>query len=351
MSLPPPRTAPPAGARLARIIASAEAFFGEKVLHATAPGGAGRASLRLHFATREVIATLRPNFRRTHLEAYVLRALAAHGDDSPACLGVDGDILFQADVGQRRLNVEIAAADPGRQADLADQAVAALFRLHAAGRAAGLERTLPPLGAHPDWIREMVGTARHLQIYEAPRRRFDADAICAALAVPPRQFVKWDCRAGNAAIGADQRLRWFDFEYAGVRHGAEDFAWLIGDEAWPLAPALMQKIVAENFDPALGQARAVWMEYLALYLTFHAVQRLHLIKEEAARRGWRPKALLRRKDDVGTHPDFAAHLCLVGATFAAGSRLTESLVPQFEAAERFFRALKPRPEPPAPQAV
>lgn len=344
MSLPPPRTAPPAGARLARIIASAEAFFGEPVLHATAPGGAGRASLRLHFATREVIATLRPNFRRTHLEAFVLRALAAEGDDSPACLGVDGDILFQADVGQRRLNVEIAAADPGRQADLADQAVAAIFRLHAAGRRAGLEHHLPALGTHPAWIREMVGAARHLQRYSAaPLHPIDAEALCAALAVPPAQFVKWDCRAGNAAIGADQRLRWFDFEYAGLRHGAEDFAWLIGDEAWPLAPGLMADIVQANFDPACGHARAGWMAYLALYLTFHTLQRLMLIRHDAARHGWRPKALLRRKDDVGAHPDFAAHLCAVGAAFAARNRLTEALVPGFEAAEHVFRSQSPPP--------
>lgn len=340
MSLPP-RTAPPQADRLARILASAERFFGEKVQHVTAPGGAGRASLRLHFAGRKVIATLRPNFRRTHLEAYVLRALAAHGDDSPACLGVDGDILFQADAGQRRLNVEIAAADQGLQADLADQAVGAIFRLHAAGRKAGLEGLLPHLGAHPDWIRSMVGAASRLQEFgPGLSHRFDAEAACARLAVKPGQFVKWDCRAGNAAIGADGRLRWFDFEYAGVRHGAEDFAWLIGDEAWPLAPALMQEIVGQNFDPACGHGREEWMEYLALYLTFHAMQRLNLITEEAVRRGWQSKALLRRKDDVGTHPDFAAHICSVGAEFAARARLTESLVPNFEAAERFFRTLR-----------
>ena len=49
---------------------------------------------------------------------------------------------------------------------------------------------------------------------------------------PDTHFVKWDCRAGNAAIGPDGCLRWFDFEYSGLRHGAEDFAWLIADEVY-----------------------------------------------------------------------------------------------------------------------
>ncbi|MEY8839433.1 hypothetical protein AB9K41_10435, partial [Cribrihabitans sp. XS_ASV171] len=95
--------------RKTRIIAAAERLFGATVDHVSAPGGEGRSSFRIHFHDRDVIATLRPNFRRTHLEAYVLEKLSAECDDVPTPLGVDGEILFQSDVGQRRLNEEIVA--------------------------------------------------------------------------------------------------------------------------------------------------------------------------------------------------------------------------------------------------
>ena len=100
-------TSPSNEARFDLIKAAAEALLGEKVVGITAPGGEGRASLRLHMASRDVIGTLRPNFRRTHLEAHVLTELGAHCDDLPRCLGVAGEIMFQSDVGQRRLNIEL----------------------------------------------------------------------------------------------------------------------------------------------------------------------------------------------------------------------------------------------------
>ncbi|MCB1388870.1 MAG: hypothetical protein KDK12_06970, partial [Rhodobacteraceae bacterium] len=62
-------------ARQDRIRRSAEALFGSRVTEVSAPGGNGRSSLRFHFERNTVIGTLRPNFRRTHIEAFVLRAL------------------------------------------------------------------------------------------------------------------------------------------------------------------------------------------------------------------------------------------------------------------------------------
>ena len=61
--------------RIDRIVASAERLFGQRVERVSAPGGSGRASFRVHLPDRMVIATLRTNFRRTHLEAFVLRRL------------------------------------------------------------------------------------------------------------------------------------------------------------------------------------------------------------------------------------------------------------------------------------
>ncbi len=104
----------------------------------------------MHFADRDVIATLRPNFRRTHLEAHVLRALSRHCDDLPDCLGVVGEIMFQSDVGTRRLNMEIVRHGSKGRTDLAAEAVAAIFRIQAAARQTDLDRIMPHLGVNRD---------------------------------------------------------------------------------------------------------------------------------------------------------------------------------------------------------
>jgi hypothetical protein len=324
--------------RMARIVECAETYFEQTVLKVTAPGSEGRSSFRLHLSDREVIATLRPNFRRTHLEAFVLQSLSRTCDDVPRCLGVVGEIMFQADVGRRRLNQEIVRHDKAGQADLAAQAISGIFRFHSASRKTTLDEMLPHLGANEDWVNNFVHAVDALQAYSGGvPDRFDRNAACAAIAQPGAQFVKWDCRSGNAAVGADERLRWFDFEYAGMRHGAEDFAWLIGDEAWPLAPDEMVDIMIDCYDPGCGHEIADYLEYLSVYLTFHCVQRLKLITKEAKKRGWLSKQRVRKYDDAGVHPEFGVQICDVGRYFSAQSRITAPLSRNFEAAMLMFQ--------------
>ncbi len=323
--------------RIERIVESAEKLFGRKVDRVSTPGGSYRASCRLYLGDMKVIATLRQNFRRTHVEAFILQHLQEHCDDSPKCLGVDGEIMFQSDVGKRRLNVEIARVDRAGQEDMAAQAVAAIFRLHDAGRKSGLAEMLPHLGSSTEWVVDFVNAIRNMaRRHGGLSPRFDRHAAYERVTAAPRQFVKWDCRSGNAALDETGRLRWFDFEYAGVRHGAEDFAWLIGDEAWPLPPETMLKILQDAFDPACGHPREDWFDFLAVYVTFHCIQRLKLIENEAAKRGWLTKEKIRKRDDVGAHPEFARHLCDVGAFFAAQSPITEPIARNLEFAGRSF---------------
>jgi hypothetical protein len=312
-----------------RIIRSAEKQFGEEVVELEAPGGDGRSSYRIRFSDFNVIATLRPNFRRTHLEAHVLGALNTYSQDIPKCLAVDGEILFQSDVGRRRLNVQIDKASGSQRMELAAEAVAAIFRIHAAARKTDLHEIMPHLGTNDDWIRNLVNAVDFLEDLGGISPRFDRAAACERIAAPSQQFVKWDCRSGNAAIGEDRRLRWFDFEYAGMRHGAEDFAWLIGDEAWPIDPSQMIDILIDAFDPDCGVPLDDYLEFLAIYTTFHAVQRLKLISKEAKKRGWLTKEKIRRYDDAGVHPEFAAQICRVGAYFSEQSRLTAPLTRNF----------------------
>lgn len=323
--------------RIERIVASAEKLFGQSVEQVSAPGGDGRASFRLHLPDRMVIATLRPNFRRTHLEAFVLQGLADHCDLQPECLGVDGEIMFQSDVGGRRLNLEIAQVSTDKARDLAAEAVGSILRIQSAARAAGLNDAVPHLGQNQNWVENFASGPEMLKDYSNGRvMGLDFAALCAAIDRPGTQFVKWDCRSGNAAIGQDEVLRWFDFEYCGARHGAEDLAWLIADEAWPVAPQDMESIVRDGFDPECGHEIDDYLNYLALYVTFHSAQRLGLIVKEAKKRGWLSKAKVRKYDDAGVHPEFAAQTCRVGAYFADRNSLTTPIARDFEEAETLF---------------
>jgi hypothetical protein len=326
--------------RITRIVDMAEQHFGQRVERVTAPGGEGRSSVRLHFKGKDIIATLRPNFRRTHLEAFVLDRLAPHTSNTPRVLGVVGDILFQTDVGHRRLNQEIVHPGRKRQLDLAADAVAGIFRFQSAARQTDLVDVLPHLGANTVWVANVVNAVDALQPYSSGiSSAFDRDAVAMAVACPGRQFVKWDCRSGNAAIGAGGQLSWFDFEYCGLRHGAEDFAWLIGDEAWPMAPDLMVDVMIDAFDPACGHEIADYLEYLSVYLTLHCVQRFKLIIKESQKWGWLSKENIRKYDDAGVHPAFAVQICKVGQYFSAQSRLTTALTQNFEGAVTVFEQI------------
>lgn len=324
--------------RISRIVECAETYFEQTVEKVTLPEGKGQSSLRLHLMDCDVIATLRPNFRRTHLEAFVLQSLSRYCDDVPQCLGVVGEIMFQSDVGGQHLNQDILRHDKAGQIDLAAQAVAGIFRFQEASRKTTLDEMMPHLGGNNDWVNNFVDAVDALRPFSnGIPDQFDRDAACLAIAKPAQQFVKWDCQSRNAAIGADDRLRWFDFEHAGMRHGAEDFAWLIGDEAWPIDPDVMVDVMIDAYDPACGHDIADYLEYLSIYLTFHSAQRFKLIVKEAKNHGWLSRDRVRKYDEAGVHPDLAAQVCKVGSYFSAQSRITAPLSRNFDAAQQAFR--------------
>lgn len=323
--------------RLERIVKCAETHFGRSLDRVSAPGGDGRSSFRLHFPDGDVIATLRPNFRRTHLEAHVLQRLSEFSDDLPRCLGVVDDIMFQSDVGDRRLNMEIVRHNDQGQLDLAANAVAGIFRIQSAARKTDLGQVMPYLGANDDWVENFISAVDALQPYSGGiSSRFDPAAAAEAVSVAGGQFVKWDCRSGNAALDTAGKLRWFDFEYSGLRHGAEDFAWLIGDEAWPLEPDVMADVMIDAFDPGTGHKIDDYLNYMSIYLTFHCVQRFKLIVKEAQNRGWLTRERVRKYDDAGVHPEFAAQICKVGGYYSAQSPITAPLTRNFDAAMTAF---------------
>jgi len=327
--------------KIRELIASAEARFGAKVLQVTAPGGKSRDSLRLHFADRTIIATKRSSAGRGRHEIRILTQIGRECGAVPSLLGQSGEWYFQQDAGTLRLSqASQSASDKGLDA-LARKAIVAIFEVQRAANDAGLVAEMPRLGATQIWIAAVIDKPAELAAtLKLPPPVLDKTSLLAALDPPNACFVKWDCRAGNAALDAEGHLRWFDFEYAGQRHGAEDFAWLIGDEIWPLPAARMFNLIVE-IGPHFGAGDADYMSYLALYTSFHIVQRLALIHSEVLSRGWLGMDRILRKDDVGATPTLAMRLCDNGAWCAARHPLAHSMVPFFQSVRAAFAATLP----------
>ena len=309
------------------LLHSASMLFDDRVLKITAPGGKSRGTYRLHFADRTIIASHRPKNDRAALEARVLCVLSPHCDDLPRFLGKHQHVVFQSDVGSLRASHAAQYASVAGRAALADQAVQALFRIQNAARSTDLFQTLRTLGPDKPWTSRAVAVVDALAIrggISVPT--FDRDSLIDALLPHRHRFLKWDSRSGNAALDHTGRLRWFDFEYAGMRHGAEDFAWLIADENWAVDCETMCDTVQRHLDPDHPDSPDAYMTYLSRYATIHAFQRLNLIISEVGKRGWRRKERVLHYDDVGIHPDLGLRQCQRAAALADRDPLTRPLV-------------------------
>jgi hypothetical protein len=315
----------------------AERVFGQPVERVTAPGGSSRDSLRVHMADRTVIATQRKYPGRARMEITVLKALSAEGAPVPRYLGGEGHVFFQEDSGSRRLSAELLRQSGAAQDRVAARAFEGLVRVQEAGRRAGLAARVPALGTGRDWIDGFVATP----IAASPdfgiaAPQIDRSALADALTVEADTFLKWDARPGNGAIGADGTVLWFDWEHCGRRQGMEDFAWLAGDEFWPIGP---ERVIAV-LSPLLPAARrAADLRWLGLYVTFHIVQRIVLIRKRYDKAGWVDPAKAMRYDKIGTDSALALRLCRHGAGWADRDPATRPMVRWFEDCSRAIEAL------------
>ncbi len=305
-----------------------EGIFAMPVTKVTAPGGKTRESLRIHFPGRTIVATQRKYAGRMRLEAEVLRRLTEQGAPVPKFLGGNEQIFFQEDVGSRRLSGELVMQEGAAQLDVAARAIESLVQIRAAGEASNLAEIVPELGFKRDWIAGFVGTAiKSSEKYKIDRPKIDLPSLVERLEVSNKRFIKWDARSGNASIGADGKVYWFDWEHCGSRQGVEDFAWLAGDEFWPVASDEIVDILVRLLpkDQAGDE-----IDYLAHFITFHIVQRLTIIHRRFVKAGWVDAAKALKYDKVGVDPDLGKRLCRHGAGWADRAALTRPMVRWFE---------------------
>jgi len=314
-----------------------EAFFGERVSRISAPGGKKRGSYRVYFADKSIIVTTRKTVAQTNYEALILKELYKFTHASPELLGQDNELMFQSDVGAKRLGQHIYKLDNTEQERIAKKAVAAIFDIHQAARKTTLDTYLHHMGGTKEWVHSFVFAidtlAKQLKLDPI---RYDMNALCEFIGTPAVQFIKWDCRAGNAAITPAGQVKWFDFEFAGLRHGAEDFAWLIADETWPVKAETMIDIIADTYTSDQDRCWQSYKTYLEVYTCLHAVQRILLIIKNARRRGWISEIQALRKDDVGINPKLGIRLCNGMMILAERNKVTMPMVKLFEAAKQAF---------------
>ena len=173
-----------------------------------------------------------------------------------------------------------------------------------------------------------------------PAPALDMEALATGLVAAPRYFVKWDARPGNAAVQADGRVIWFDWEHVGRRAGFEDFAFLAGDEFWTLGADRSLELFARASERVSDSA----LRFLVCFTTLQAVQRLDMILNRIERAGWTDGDRALRLDKIGATPQMAQRLSLHGADWAARDARVAPLAGWFEKVGAALIARTPPPQ-------
>lgn len=326
----------------------AEAHFGKPVKRITAPGGRTRDSVRVHFSDESVIASYRARPERRARESLVLERLYEAGASVPQYLGNAGGLLFQSDLGGGRLGAQMGARDRAGQVQLARSAFDSLWQIKTAARDRGLTAELPAVASSARWVSGFATDARKLaQALEIAPPDADYAALSKAMVPVPRHFVKWDARSGNAAVQADGRVAWFDWEHAGCRHGIEDFGFLIADEFWPLP---VQDTLEAFVRSCPGDAEAL-LPHLIRFATLQAGERLRLIQKDVLKQGWIDFDVAQRYDRLGTTPELALRVAQRADDLAALDPLTAPLAGWYRgAAEALLKRWDDRGQSPGAKA-
>jgi hypothetical protein len=105
----------------------------------------------------------------------------------------------------------------------------------------------------------------------------------------------------------------------------EDFAFLLGDEFWPVEPARALRLFADcaPVDPTPV------LPLLRRFSTLQVAQRLRLIESQQRKHGWNREDRARRYDRIGTAPELVQRLRDHGTALAQMDPLTDPMTGWF----------------------
>lgn len=324
------------------LAALVEDVFGDRVRKITRPGGASRPVYRVWLKRQTVIAAFRDDPAAAEKERMILSRLGPVCPHVPTYLGSRRGFTFQSDAGQDRLTVRIRAVSGADRFRLAEAAYASLFEIQHAAITAGLSSVLRPLDMDPDHVLHFArGPQRLAKMVGAEAPDTDWTDIARRITPARLRMTRSDCRAGNAVLDRDGPIGWFDYELAGLRHGAEDMGWLSADEAWPVEIETCCEIVETLAARYEGRAHTGFMDVFRLWTVLQMSRRLRLILSEASTSGWVPRKRVLRYDFVGTDPHLAARLADKAAWLARETAPARTWEPIFaRTAEVFRRAVE-----------
>ncbi len=266
-----------------------ETLLGRTVIDIEFPGGEQRSACRLYLDDdSSVIATRRGDTGRTLLEQKVLEQLAPFTHNIPKIKGFNGAVLIQEDLQGIRLSEAIKKSSEKKYEILMGKSLDSLIDIHQASEQAGLDQAVPLLGYNNKWLNDLIEQpaviGNYLEI-ECPYP--PVDEIFDLLTVMRPRFIKWDARPGNAMVGSDGEVSWFDWEHCCARNRLDDVVWLLCDEIVPYHPEAENRLIhnylsyfADGYDLEMAYA------YLRIFGILHMSIRLGGILSEKGSRRW-----------------------------------------------------------------
>ena len=314
------------------LIKACESLLNTRVLDLEFPGGRSRKSCRMKLEDgRSVIATVRSRSSRAATESKVLKTIAAKCQCVPHLLASDEHrLLLQEDLPGKRLSTELYTADDLLLESLLDQALTSLNTIQTTGSDYGLDECSRKIGRTRKWLTAFIDRPAVIGAYlKIPAPRPDLKKLHNMLAVRKKnRFIKWDARPGNAVVGSNKQVRWFDWEHSGSRNRLDDVAWLLGDEFVPdnanIESRLIEKHLSEFSDGlSMDQVR----EYLYAFGVFHSLVRLGLMLQHKKGGDWWDIEKCISGDKVGVTRECAKRVCLRSARWAINTPATAPLAP------------------------
>lgn len=321
----------------------ATALTREAIADIQYPGGKRRESILLTLESgRNVIATRRSKIDRAAHEAAILRCLSEENCKVPRLLGTNhARILLQQALTGTRLSRELTDAPASGVPDLVSRSLTSLHQIHVSASRRGLEQsTGKVLGGTRQWTSELLDRpavlGRHLGIPAPVPHKAPVQQL---LRVRKPRFIKWDARPGNAVVGSDNQIYWFDWEHAGNRNRLDDMIWLLGDEFVPLTDEQEDDIL-RSFLPRFADTMSLdeAQDYFHTLGCLHSVIRLTLIIKNMKGKWW-DKDFCIEQDKIGITLDCAQRICRRGSRFAERSTGLHGLAGWFDDIRQHVEAL------------
>jgi hypothetical protein len=147
-----------------------------------------------------------------------------------------------------------------------------------------------------------------------------------ALMIRPETFIKWDARAGNAILGIDGELSWFDWEHCGTRCAIDDLVWFLCDEWIPSNTELDYEVIKQScslFKPHNYRLSAE--QYLLVHGTLQMCGRLNRILRLKGKSKWWDRDYCLEFEQMGITKLEACRLAKKASEWAVQDKLVAPL--------------------------